>query len=82
MVKAFRCIVGGVTRRVIFLDADMTFGADLVHKLLVTAYHPNLCPWADAVGAWCQLLCLPLRISGGDGAPARAVLIPDGPGAP
>ena len=36
---------------------------------------------AAAAGRY-QLLCLPLRISGGDGAPARAVLIPDGPGAP
>jgi len=25
-----------------------------------------------------QLVCLPLRVAGGDGAPARAVLIPGG----
>ena len=35
-----------------------------------------------AVGAGpYQLVCLPLRVAGGDGAPARAVLIPPGEGA-
>ena len=39
----------------LFIDADMTFQPDVVQKLLLTAYHPQLCPWADAVGAWCPL---------------------------
>lgn len=40
---------------VLFIDADMTFQPDIVQKLLVTAFHPQLCHWADAVGGYCQL---------------------------
>lgn len=38
---------------VLFVDADMVFTPDSVHRLLITAY--GKCPWADAVGAYCQL---------------------------
>ena len=37
----------------IFMDGDMTFAPDVVQQLLVTAYAQT--PWADAVGAYCQL---------------------------
>ena len=40
---------------VLFIDADMTFAPDTVQKLLLTAFHPQMCAWADAVGAWCPL---------------------------
>lgn len=36
-----------------FVDADMQFAPDMLHRFLLTAY--SLCPWADAVGAYCQL---------------------------
>jgi hypothetical protein len=39
----------------LFIDADMTFTPDVMQKLLLTAYHPQMCQWADVVGAWCPL---------------------------
>lgn len=39
----------------LFIDADMTFAPDVMQKLLLTAYAPHACQWADAVGAYCQL---------------------------
>jgi hypothetical protein len=39
----------------VFLDADMTFAPDTLHKLLLTAFDPKMCAWADVVGAWCPL---------------------------
>lgn len=36
-----------------FIDADMSFPPQTLQQLLVTAYH--MTPWADAVGAYCQL---------------------------
>lgn len=40
---------------IFFIDADMSFAPDLVQKILLTAYHPQGCSWADAVGGYCQL---------------------------
>lgn len=40
---------------ILFIDADMQFPPDIMYKLLMTAYHPNGCHWADLVGAYCQL---------------------------
>lgn len=37
----------------LFLDADMTFPANIVELLRTTAFHEL--PWADIVGAWCPL---------------------------
>jgi len=54
--EAARTMLGNAQLQyLLFLDADMTFGADLVQRLLMTAYSPQLTPWADAVGAWCPL---------------------------
>lgn len=36
-----------------FIDADMAFKPDVMQQLLLTAYHVT--PWADAIGAFCQL---------------------------
>lgn len=37
----------------VFMDADMQFAPSTLQQLLLTAYH--ITPWADAVGAYCQL---------------------------
>lgn len=37
----------------LFLDGDMLPAPDFVAAMLTTAY--GLCPWADAIGAWCPL---------------------------
>ncbi len=46
-------IANAALKYVLFVDADMQFAQDSVHRLLITAY--SKCPWADAVGAYCQL---------------------------
>ena len=43
----------GQAQWLLMVDGDMTFAPDALHRLLMTAYGSH--PWADAVGAYCQL---------------------------
>jgi arylformamidase len=78
---ARRLVEGGV--RLVGVDTlslEPATGGYEVHRLLLSAgvVIVEALDLSAAPAGEYQLVCLPLRITGGDGAPARAVLIPAG----
>lgn len=61
MLGAFQ----GQAQWILFVDGDMVFAPESLHKLLITAYGTT--PWADVCGAYCSLkgdLALPTLDTG------------------
>lgn len=54
-VRAMRApnVFEGKAEWLLFVDGDMVFQADALHRILTTAY--STCLWADVVGGYCSL---------------------------